>query len=165
MTRKISGVIFLIAMMAVSLPAQPLTLKSVVTPSTVIVKDGKPVTFAIHGFIEFKSLAEAFGYIEAQTKRWNGPGMAVDTHRLAQELLREAVESRVVSMVDERPLEALVTHTSERVARGDCAGEGTGAAGIRGSVSGGAGKMEACVELLERFAGDCGEGAFELVSD
>jgi hypothetical protein len=112
MTRKISGVIFLIAMMAVSLPAQPLTLKSVVTPSTVIVKDGKPVTFAIHGFIEFKSLAEAFGYIEAQTKRWNRPGMAVDTHRLAQELLREAVESRVVSMADERPLEALVTHTS-----------------------------------------------------
>ena len=70
------------------------------------------MTFAIHGFIEFKSLAEAFGYIEAQTKRWNGPGMAVDTHRLAQELLREAVESRVVSMADERPLEALVTHTS-----------------------------------------------------
>jgi hypothetical protein len=92
--------------------AEPLTLKSVVTPSSVILKDGKPVTFAIHGFIEFKSLAEAFGYIEAQTKRWNGPGMAVDTHRLAQQLLREAVESRVISMMDERPLEALVTHTS-----------------------------------------------------
>ena len=92
--------------------AEQLTLKGLVTPSTVIVKDGKPVTFAIHGFIEFKSLAEAFGYIEAQTKRWNGPGMAVDTHRLAQELLREAVESRVVSMADERPLETLVTHTS-----------------------------------------------------
>lgn len=92
--------------------AVPIPLRDVVTPSTVMLRDGKPVRFAIHGFIEFKSLAEAFVYIETQRKRWNGPGMAVDTHRLGQELLREAVESRVVSMVDERPLEALVTHTS-----------------------------------------------------
>ena len=40
MNRKILGVFFLMVMMAVSLPAQPLTLKSLVTPSTVIVKEG-----------------------------------------------------------------------------------------------------------------------------
>lgn len=35
-------------------PAEPLSLQAVVTPSTTIVKDGRPVTFALHGFIEFK---------------------------------------------------------------------------------------------------------------
>src|SRR3954470_10111311 len=34
-----------------------LTLQALVTPSTVVLKDGRPVTFAIHAFIEFKSLA------------------------------------------------------------------------------------------------------------
>jgi len=48
------------------------SLQAVVMPSTVIVKDGETVKFAIHGFIEFKSLAEVFPYIEAQTSRWNG---------------------------------------------------------------------------------------------
>jgi len=95
--------------------AESIPLETVVTPSSVIVKDGKPVTFAIHGFIEFRSLTEVFPYIEAQTQRWNGGGAAVDTHRLARELLREGIESRVVSMVDERPLQALVTHTSEEL--------------------------------------------------
>lgn len=98
-----------------SLRAQEVSLQAVVMPSTVIVKGGRPVTFAIHGFIEFKSLAEVFPYIEEQTQRWNGGGAAVDTHRLARELLREGIESRVVSMVDERPLQALVTHTSEEL--------------------------------------------------
>jgi hypothetical protein len=92
--------------------AEPLTLKSVVTPSSVIVKDGKTVTFAIHGFIEFSSLAEAFRYIESQRERWKGKIDDEDLWKLRSTLLREAVESRVVSMVDERPLEALVTHTS-----------------------------------------------------
>ncbi len=95
--------------------AEEVSLQAVVTPSTVIVKDGRAVTFAIHGFIEFKSLAEVFPYIEAQKQRWNGGGAAVDTHRLARELLREGIESRVVSMADERPLQALVTHTSEEL--------------------------------------------------
>ncbi len=98
-----------------ALRAEEVSLQAVVTPSTVIVKDGRPVTFAIHGFIEFKSLAEVFPYIEAQKQRWNGGGAAVDTHRLARELLREGIESRVVSMVDERPLQALMTHTSEEL--------------------------------------------------
>src|SRR5207245_10637708 len=33
----------------------------------------------------------------------------------ARELLRRGVESRTVSMTDERPLETLVTHTSEEL--------------------------------------------------
>jgi len=98
-----------------SLPAQSLTLQSLVTPSTTLIKDEKPVKFAIHAFIEFNSLAESFPYVESQTQRWKGDAHFDDTARqkLARDLMREAVESRVISMVDERPLEVLITHTRE----------------------------------------------------
>ena len=92
--------------------AEPIPLKDVVTPSSVLMKDGKPVMFAIHGFIEFRSLAEALAYIDLQRKRWEGKISEEELKGLEKALLREAVESRVVSMVDERPLEAVVTHTS-----------------------------------------------------
>ncbi len=98
--------------------AQQISLQALVTPSTVVVKDGRPVTFAIHGFIEFHSLAESFPYIESQSRRWK-PDQLDDAgrKRLARELLREAVESRVVSMTDERPLETLITHTADELSR------------------------------------------------
>jgi hypothetical protein len=97
--------------------AEGVSLQSLVTPSTTIVKDGRPVTFALYGFIEFKSLAELFRYVESQTRRWTAPGGLDDEQRrrLAVELLRRGIESRVISMEDERPLEALVTHTSEEL--------------------------------------------------
>jgi uncharacterized protein YbaR (Trm112 family) len=97
---------------AAALHCETIPLRSVVTPSTVFEKDGKPVTFAIHGFIEFRSLAAAFPYIRAQGERWKGKISKEEEEGLETALLREAVESRVVSMVDERPLESLVTHTS-----------------------------------------------------
>jgi hypothetical protein len=95
--------------------AEELSLQAVVTPSTVIEKNGKPVRFAIHGFIEFKTLAQVFVYIDAETRRWKDGGGDVDTQRLARELLRRGIESRVISMEDERPLEALMTHTREEL--------------------------------------------------
>lgn len=97
--------------------AEPVSLQALVTPSTIILKDGHPVTFAVHGFIEFKSLAELFPYIESQTKRWNVPGgLTYEAQRqLVEDLLRRGIESRVVSMEDERPLETLVTHTHEEL--------------------------------------------------
>jgi hypothetical protein len=95
--------------------AQSLSLQALVTPSTVIVKDGHPVTFAVHGFIEFNSLAEMFPYILSQTQRWNGRLDDAARRQLARELLRRGIESRVVSMADERPLEALLTHTREEL--------------------------------------------------
>src|ERR1700736_1802008 len=72
------------------LMAEPITLQALVTPSTVILKDQRPVTFAVHGFVEFKSLAELFPYIESQTRRWQGHGGLDDAgqQRLARELLR-----------------------------------------------------------------------------
>jgi hypothetical protein len=97
--------------------AQDLTLQNLVTPSTVVVKNGHPVVFAIHGVVEFKSMAEAFPYIESQTQRWKSdPDFdAPARQKLGRELVRRAVESRVISMTDERPLELLLTHTADEL--------------------------------------------------
>jgi len=107
----------LIALILASpLRADQVSLQALVTPSTIILKDGRPVTFAIHGFIEFKSLVELFPYVEAQTRRWKVDRPLDDAgSRIGQELLGRGIESRVVSMVDELSLEALVTHTAEEL--------------------------------------------------
>jgi hypothetical protein len=110
----ISQLAALAAILSTPLLAEVISLQAVVTPSTVLLKDGHPVTFALHGFIEFKSLTEAFPYIDSQTRRWSTLN-ASERQRLAQSLLRESVESRVVSMLDERPLEALLTHTADQL--------------------------------------------------
>jgi len=54
-----------LTVLSVSSPlcAEAVSLQALVTPSTTIVKDGRPVKFALYGFIEFKSLAELFPYI------------------------------------------------------------------------------------------------------
>lgn len=95
--------------------AEPLSLQGLVTPSSEIQKDGKPVPFAIHGYIEFTSLAEAFIYIQRETRRWEGKISEEESRHLASALLRAAIESRTVSMLDERPLETLLTHTSDEL--------------------------------------------------
>ena len=108
-----------LTVLSVSLPlcAEVVSLQALVTPSTTIVKEGRPLKFALYSFVEFKSLAELFPYIESQTGRWNVAGGLDDGQRrqLAGELLRRGIESRVISMEDERPLEALLTHTSEEL--------------------------------------------------
>src|SRR5258705_9567305 len=117
-TRQILREIALAAsLLSTPLRADEVSLQAVVTPSTVILKDGHSVTFALHGFIEFKSLSELFPYIDSQTLRWKG-NSAVDSAQLrllSAELLRRGIESRVVSMVDERPLQALLTHTADEL--------------------------------------------------
>ena len=106
-----------IPLMTDVLTGEAIPLQSIVTPSTVVFKDGHPVTFAVHGFIEFKSLAELFSYIQTQTGRWKTRNDFGDTERqaLERELLRRGIESRIISMADERPLEALVTHTRQEL--------------------------------------------------
>lgn len=106
-----------VASLSLSVWAQPISLQSLVTPSSVIQKDGHTVTFALHGLIEFHSLAEAFPYIDSQTQRWKtGPDFTESMQRaLHRDLVRRAVESRVISMVDEGPLETLITHTREEL--------------------------------------------------
>src|SRR4029077_19112313 len=86
--RWIIGIALITMNLTLSVRAQPLSLQAVVTPSTTILKDGRVVTFAVHGFIEFNSLAELFPYIESQTLRWqaNGGLDHTEQQRLAREL-------------------------------------------------------------------------------
>jgi|SRR5882757_2119181 len=109
------SLIFLLGISIRNTQAQELSLQAVVTPSTLVLKDGKTVTFAIHGFIEFRSLGEVFPYIAGETRRWEGKITEQEKQQLARQLLREGIESRVISMADERPLQALVTYTSEEL--------------------------------------------------
>jgi len=115
----IISLIFIASISASSalLLAQDVSLQAIVNPSTVVSNDGQPVTFALHGFIEFKSLAELFPYIDSQTRRWQDRNDFASARReaLARELLRRGVESRIISMADERPLEVLVTHTRDEL--------------------------------------------------
>ena len=98
--------------------------------------------FAIHGFIEFKSLSEVFPYIDSQVQRWRARGVGEpELQRLRQDLLRRGVESRVISMVDERPLESLVTHTRQELQEA--------LANVKESVAGG--YAEAFVAVQEKW--------------
>lgn len=108
---------FLGLFLRLPLSAEPVSLQALVMPSTVILKDGHTVTFAVHGFIEFESLAQLFPYIESQTQRWKTSPEFDDAARknLGRDLLRRGIESRVISMADERPLETLITHTREEL--------------------------------------------------
>jgi len=105
----------LVLLCAIPAQAQQIPLQALVTPSTVITKDGHPVLFALHGFIEFQSLAQVFPYIDSQTMHWKNALDESQRRNLATELLRRGIESRVVSMLDERPLETLLTHTEEEL--------------------------------------------------
>ncbi|MBV9339959.1 MAG: hypothetical protein JO159_03600 [Acidobacteria bacterium] len=97
--------------------AQNIPLDAIVNPSTIILKHGRPVTFAVHGFIEFKSLSELFSYIQSQKERWKFAGGIdeVTLQHVSRDLLKRGIESRIISMVDERPLETLLTHTGEEL--------------------------------------------------
>lgn len=116
--RRPAFYIFLAVVLALPARAEQLSLQALVTPSTVVrSKDGPPITFALHGFIEFKSLNEMFSYIDSQNQRWkSNPGITEEERQaVMRDLLRRGVESRVISMVDERPLETLVTHTRDEL--------------------------------------------------
>jgi hypothetical protein len=100
-----------------TLQGQTVSLQELVNPSTVIQKDGRPVRFAVHAYVELNSLRELFDYTEQQSQRWKDhPEFGEDARlSLKRDLLREGIESRVVSMIDERPLETLITHTRQEL--------------------------------------------------
>jgi hypothetical protein len=114
---KSLGLALLCVILRLPVWAQNVSLQEIVTPSTLVLKDGRTITFAVYGFIEFKSLAELFPYIEGQKARWKGRSDFGETQResLGRDLLRRGIESRIISMADERPLEALITHTRDEL--------------------------------------------------
>jgi hypothetical protein len=113
---RLIGIALIAVATRINSQAQQISLRAIVTPSTTVLKDGHPVNFAVHGFIEFKSLAELFGYIDSQSQRWARAGLdAAERENVSRDLLRRGIESRIISMVDERPLETLVTHTADEL--------------------------------------------------
>ena len=71
LSRPAFRVVLIAVAMAVPARAEHLSLQALVNPSTVLLlKDGHPITFALHGFLEFKSLNEMFSYIDSQNQRW-----------------------------------------------------------------------------------------------
>jgi hypothetical protein len=103
-----------IALAPSSAPAQSApvrtTLRQLVTPSSRLEVQGRPLRFALHGLVEFDTLADLFAYIDGQAGRWRFESPAA-RQAFADDLLRRGVESRVVSMETELPLELLLTHT------------------------------------------------------
>lgn len=107
--------IALVPLHVVSSKAQPLTLDTLVEPSTVFQQDGETVPFALHFFIEFESLQALFAYIDEQAGRWTFDSEETRLE-FADDLLRRGVESRVISMSYDLPREILVTHTAKQLA-------------------------------------------------
>ncbi len=116
-TLRCLPLVFLVVAILSSVPKaeEPrLTLHSLVVPTTVLYRDGQPVKFALYSLLEFQTLAELFVYIDAQAGRWQFTSAAA-REAFADGLLQRGMESRLVSMVDERPLELLLTHTAKEL--------------------------------------------------
>lgn len=96
-------------------PAPRTSLRQLVTPASRLQLQSRVVRFALHGLVEFETLSALFTHIDAEAGRWRFP---TDTARqaFADDLLRRGVESRVVSMETELPLELLLTHTAPELA-------------------------------------------------
>ena len=95
-------------------PAVPLTLARRVDPATRVEVNGRRVRFALHGFVRFETLADLFTYIDEQAGRWTF-ATAQERQAFGDNLLQRGVESRIVSMETELPLEIVLTHTRSEV--------------------------------------------------
>lgn len=107
-------VFLLIAAPALEGEERSLGLQTIVQPSTLIRNDGQVVKFALHGFVEFQNLDELFAYIDLQVGRWKF-GTAKEREAFAANLLLRGMQSRLISMQYEKPLEILTTHTSQEL--------------------------------------------------
>ncbi len=95
-------------------PAGRLTLGRLVAPDARVEVQGRLVRFALHGLIYFDTLAELFAFVDGEAGRWQFESAAA-RQAFADDLMRRGVESRVVSMEAELPLELLLTHTRAEV--------------------------------------------------
>lgn len=93
-----------------------LTLQRLVDPASRIEVQGRPIRFALLAQIRFDTLEDLFAYIDAEAGRWKFDSPA-DRQAFADGLLRRGVESRVVSMETELPLEVILTHTRSELLR------------------------------------------------
>lgn len=98
-------------------PAPGLTLRRLVDPASRVEVQGKLIRFALHALIRFDTLDQLFAYIDTEAGRWQFDSPAA-RQVFADGLLRRGVESRIVSMETDLPLEILLTHTRDEVQRG-----------------------------------------------
>lgn len=101
---------------AATAPSPRLTLRRLVDPATRVEVNGRLIRFALHGLVEFDTLADLFAHIDREAGRWRFESDA-DRQAFADGLMRRGVESRVVSMATELPLEVILTHTRAELAR------------------------------------------------
>lgn len=103
-----------------SLQPQPattrVTLRDLVDPGSRIRVQGRVIPFALLGQIRFETLDELFAYIDREAGRWRFDSAAA-RQAFAEGLMRRGVESRVVSMETELPLELVLTHTRSDIER------------------------------------------------
>ena len=71
---------------------------------------GRLIRFALHGLIRFDTLDDLFAFIDSEAGRWRFDSAAA-RQAFADGLMRRGVESRMVSMETELPLELVLTHT------------------------------------------------------
>lgn len=95
---------------------QRLTLQRLVDPATRVEVGGRLVRFSLHALIPFDSLADLFAHVDAEAGRWRFESAAA-RQAFAEGLMRRGVESRIVSMETELPLEILLTHTRDELQR------------------------------------------------
>jgi len=101
----------------ISVPAaesRPLTLQTLVQPSTIFFKDDQVIRFAVHGYLMFQTLDELFAHIDREAGRWKFSSSG-ERETFAADLLRRGMTSRLISMQYEKPLEILLTHTRQEL--------------------------------------------------
>ena len=91
-------------------PAGRLTLRRLVAPDARVEVQGRLIRFALHGLVYFDTLADLFAFIDGEAGRWQFDSASA-RQAFADDLMRRGVESRVVSMETELPLELLLTHS------------------------------------------------------
>lgn len=99
-----------------SAPAPRLTLQRLVDPAWRVEVEGRPIRFALHALIRFDTLEHLFAHIDREAGRWQFDSPEA-RQAFADDLLRRGVESRIVSMETELPLEVVLTHTRDELAR------------------------------------------------
>ena len=92
------------------------TIRDLVDPGSRIEVQGRVIQFALLGQIRFDTLDDLFAYIDGQAGRWRFDSAAA-RQAFADGLMRRGVESRVVSMETELPLELVLTHTRAELER------------------------------------------------
>jgi hypothetical protein len=88
--------LFLLAVLGVLVPttrASTLSLTDLVDPTPVFETDEGTLRFALHFFIEFETLEELFGYIDAQAGRWAFDAPE-DRRAFTADLLRRGIAGR-----------------------------------------------------------------------